>query len=964
MLLKQETGVLNFLSDEKLVDKRPCCVGVSFALRLCGILWSKDYNVNDTSTFFELFAKSRENENLWDEAIVRHGYLTGLQSLTSSNEGQKWLQAHTGCLLTAVGCISDSSMFVASAAREFIAKFLLSSWSINVSKQDDGYSNEMKWLLELLQEKLFHDKQQPNNSQHQKMTSDHIVSVLDIVRILLNTNFEVGQEILRMSKVFANCVTAAEIADQIACRKLVDVINGFQINPSAQCTVDWDKLLSCDRFGPSGEKQGQSAQEILLTIPIKWYKKGMITLALDLITGLSLPKDTVSRCFPAVWPEILACLINAPMEVLMEKHLETKCNGSCETNTSDIGSLVTELLSLENEDVDTNIKRVKKQIQELLEPWMLTKKCQVESLLQILFTIKELVTKDESSFSQHVVNWIEFSLKILVNSSMVTNGDQKLLALDVKGNVKVIKTTLSVVTVLLQQLLRQPSLTDSNRNQFFHVLNTAILVARSSRTDPTVITSTLECIGALLGQGSFLFMSSTNKDLGSDAHLYYQRTKQDLGSLIHLRLRDQRWEVKDSALEFVGRLIKLNSALSYDILNPSILSLVWESVDDSESYVRSSAWSCLGHLACNPGLWAKLKEKERLTEFEVLKKIVHVLENESEAFPRRSVMDCLIKWSHDQHPIVSVILPDKMKLSSSTGLDKLKNTDSEIRSLFSDIIRYAVKDFDWEVKIRALQLVETIIQIFAQVRESRNESRHSQQCQLKTLERTSSDNDGSINNLMALLVGLGAAVPLLEAVNDCDSLVCEKALEVISTLKGFVHSEITHTHLSGSSKTGIEFQPYGKENLYGRLDEQPNESKENNQLIVISEEDQPVVTPEQDQPIVTPEQDQPIVTPEQVQPIVTPEQVQPIVTSEQDQPIVTPEQVQPIETQEQVQGVIDTSKVFSVDTFKVILYRLDVSCLSTLCTSIDISVQKDPVGFLEDVLVAARNHSDNLLDCY
>ena len=96
MLLQQETGVFTFLSSEKLSDKKPCCIGVSFALRLCGILWSKEYNVKDSASFIDLFVKSRENEGLWEEAIVRHGYFSGLQSLTISNEGQNWLQKNKG----------------------------------------------------------------------------------------------------------------------------------------------------------------------------------------------------------------------------------------------------------------------------------------------------------------------------------------------------------------------------------------------------------------------------------------------------------------------------------------------------------------------------------------------------------------------------------------------------------------------------------------------------------------------------------------------------------------------------------------------------------------------------------------------------------------------------------------------------------------------------------------------------
>ena len=54
--------------------------------------------------------------------------------------------------------------------------------------------------------------------------------------------------------------------------------------------MDWDKLLSC-----VGEQQDQSAQKILLSIPLKWFNKGLVTLALDFIAGLSLPNNTASR---------------------------------------------------------------------------------------------------------------------------------------------------------------------------------------------------------------------------------------------------------------------------------------------------------------------------------------------------------------------------------------------------------------------------------------------------------------------------------------------------------------------------------------------------------------------------------------------------------------------------------------------------------------------------------------------
>jgi hypothetical protein len=117
-------------------------------------------------------------------------------------------------------------MFVALAAREFIAKFLIASWP-------NRFSSEIKWLVECLQEKLYQgtDSQSTNNFQQQMMIMKHRVSVLDIVRILLSTNIEVGPEILCTTRLFSICVEMAEKADQTVCKKMVDVINGIKLNP-------------------------------------------------------------------------------------------------------------------------------------------------------------------------------------------------------------------------------------------------------------------------------------------------------------------------------------------------------------------------------------------------------------------------------------------------------------------------------------------------------------------------------------------------------------------------------------------------------------------------------------------------------------------------------------------------------------------------------------------------------------
>lgn len=86
------THVLSFLSSAEIFHS---CTTLSFALRVCGIIWCKDSgSFKENPSWIELFAKARDV--LWQEAVVRDAYFTGLTSLAMFDEGLQWMQENRG----------------------------------------------------------------------------------------------------------------------------------------------------------------------------------------------------------------------------------------------------------------------------------------------------------------------------------------------------------------------------------------------------------------------------------------------------------------------------------------------------------------------------------------------------------------------------------------------------------------------------------------------------------------------------------------------------------------------------------------------------------------------------------------------------------------------------------------------------------------------------------------------------
>lgn len=124
-------------------------------------------------------------------------------------------------------------------------------------------------------------------------------------------------------------------------------------------------------------------------------------------------------------------------------------------------------------------------------------------------------------------------------------------------------------------------------------------------------------------------------------------------------------------------------------------------------------------------------------------------------------------------------------------------------------ICHACRDFDWEVKLRGLEFWEAVIDYFTEFKTNRDSAgtdeakSFSGEALVSNASNDESLQEG-IEKCFQILCELGALSVLGEALNDCDHMVCEKALEVLATLQRVVYREISP--LERYVKTSRDFQ--------------------------------------------------------------------------------------------------------------------------------------------------------------
>ncbi|XP_025027507.1 BRCA1-associated ATM activator 1 isoform X1 [Python bivittatus] len=288
--------------------------------------------------------------------------------------------------------------------------------------------------------------------------------------------------------------------------------------------------------------------------------------------------------------------------------------------------------------------------------------------------------------------------------------------------------------------------------EMLQVFDVLLAYLRSPESRPVILKKALQ--GTLKWLLSALDPSVSLAD--SQQHRQFLR---DTVQVLQKHMCSPSWEVRDSALEFLSLAMKHLRGQDWfwqELLSSEVSMFLEGLLDDTESYVRASAVKTLGHFSLIAHTGSEIpvsKSNGSAKEVSVGARLLEILSSDSEGFPRRAVISVFIDWLKEGHPEV-LAAPEEFVSQALQAVDG---------------------DLDWEVKIRALELVDIFItQTFGRFG-----------------LRESSASSGSflarppvhLPDLLQIFCQMKMFAFLFRALQDCDRPVALKACEVLLALK-------------------------------------------------------------------------------------------------------------------------------------------------------------------------------------
>ncbi|XP_062508688.1 uncharacterized protein LOC134184932 isoform X2 [Corticium candelabrum] len=156
------------------------------------------------------------------------------------------------------------------------------------------------------------------------------------------------------------------------------------------------------------------------------------------------------------------------------------------------------------------------------------------------------------------------------------------------------------------------------------------------------------------------------------------------------------WEDRDSALEFISSILEAWEAPILFCDCDNITLDVWRCVNDSESFVRASAFRAIGHLTVYDELLSPLLLALKFTPADIIQTVCHIAESDTEAFARRSAVQLLSTWL------------ENAKFANFL-LSTCDHMEEEISQVVQNVLHVVIKDFDCDVKLQALGFWEKLL---------------------------------------------------------------------------------------------------------------------------------------------------------------------------------------------------------------------------------------------------------------
>ncbi|XP_034450863.1 BRCA1-associated ATM activator 1 isoform X3 [Hippoglossus hippoglossus] len=347
------------------------------------------------------------------------------------------------------------------------------------------------------------------------------------------------------------------------------------------------------------------------------------------------------------------------------------------------------------------------------------------------------------------------------DSSSLSSGCSEVFR-NLVGSGKVQKCALEVLTGL--------SSSPGMKDKLTEVVTVLIQYLNNPDSDPTVIHKSYQAL--------LKWMS-----VCEGVSLLTEKLKQDLIDVVKKRACDMRWEVRDSTVEFLGKLagVLKQGEETCDALLGGCWStpLLREALQDPESYVRASAIAALAQTLEHSWHQGAAVTQEQT---DVVTRLLEILSQDTEGFARRAVVQYFIAWFSSRSSHTSPLsCPSSSSSSSSSSSFLRMNSVSSVLSLGS-------ADLDWEVKVHTLELAELLMDEacsghrgYRKGSETPPALRHPYAgISDQTLgEGVESDVAGALSNL----VEQGVVSALLSGLVDCDRPVGLKACQLLITLR-------------------------------------------------------------------------------------------------------------------------------------------------------------------------------------
>nr|XP_033819783.1 BRCA1-associated ATM activator 1 isoform X2 [Geotrypetes seraphini] len=334
---------------------------------------------------------------------------------------------------------------------------------------------------------------------------------------------------------------------------------------------------------------------------------------------------------------------------------------------------------------------------------------------------------------------LEFCIGLGNPSSSMGNRISRFLV----GSLRVQRVSLDVIGAVSHWTISSLSL-----GKIFDVL---LAYLKSPDTRPTILKKSF--------QATFKWLSSCSR-LTDFKEMSHTRNKflKGLFPLLHKHFNSPFWEVQDSALEFLARLVECcpdQAGFGQILQSSGVAKPVWDLLKDSESYVRASAISTLGRLAVIGSLNQILPGPEQTSNQQnVISKLLEILGEDTESFPRRAVIRVVTDWFREGH------------------LESLGDADQ----LISRVFELANCDLDWEVKLHGLELAEIFV--------ARTAGNSNLSLCPYAVVLSSTPASSCLEKSLQKFCQVKLFEFLLNALCDCDRPVAQKSCGILLSLKG------------------------------------------------------------------------------------------------------------------------------------------------------------------------------------